>query len=138
MTTAASLTGLVPTNFREVAQHTLTEGAGADSTPKVWRLAEAYVYYELGTPNPHTQSVELLRRWFGYVLVECPTMRQITAPYQISNLCDGVFLVVAAGHTKRDEIVQAQQLLDASSFITLGVILNKQTHPVPGFVSKYL
>jgi Mrp family chromosome partitioning ATPase len=45
---------------------------------------------------------------------------------------------VAAGLTKRSEIAQARELLDASSVNTLGVILNKRTQPIPGFIYRYL
>jgi hypothetical protein len=53
---------------------------------KVWRLAETYYDSELVPPNFHSQSVELLRRWFAYVLVECPDVREMAAPWQITSL----------------------------------------------------
>jgi Mrp family chromosome partitioning ATPase len=46
--------------------------------------------------------------------------------------------VVAAGETKRDQIVHAQKLLEILSCDVLGVILNKRTHPIPKFIYKHL
>jgi hypothetical protein len=138
MATAASINGLVPTHFREVNGHYVLPDSSVEGTPKIWRLAETYYDSELVPPNFHSQSVELLRRWFGYVLVECPDVREMTAPFQITTMSDGVLLVVAAGHTKRNEIAQARELLDASSLNILGLILNKRTQPIPRFIYQYL
>lgn len=135
---AASINGLVPTHFREVNGRSVPPNSSAEGPPKIWRLSETLYDSDLAPPNFHSQSVELLRRWFAYVLVECPDVREMTAPWQITGLSDGVLLVVAAGLTKRSEIAQARELLDASSVNTLGVILNKRTQPIPGFIYRYL
>jgi hypothetical protein len=135
---AASINGLVPTHFREMSGHAGTTDSSGEGAPKVWRLAETYYDSELVPPNFHSQSVELLRRWFAYVLVECPDVREMAAPWQITSLSDGVLLVVGAGLTKRSEIAQARELLDASSVKTLGLILNKRTQPIPPFIYRYL
>ena len=135
---AASINGLVPTHFREMNGHSVPADSSGESAPKVWRLAETYYDSELVSPNFHSQSVELLRRWFAYVLVECPDVREMAAPWQITSLSDGVLLVVGAGLTKRSEIAQARELLDASSVKTLGLILNKRTQPIPPFIYRYL
>lgn len=132
---ATSINGLVPTHFREVNEYPIPQDRSVEAAPKIWRLAETYYDSELVPPNFHSQSVELLRRWFGYVLLECPDVREMTAPLQIT---DGALLVVAAGHTKRNEITQARELLDASSVNILGLILNKRTQPIPRFIYQYL
>ena len=134
----ASINGLVPTYFREMNGRSAPQDSNVESAPKVWRLAETYCDNELVPPNFHSQSVELLRRWFGYVLVECPDIREMATPWQITSLSDGVLLVVGAGLTKRSEIAQARELLDASSVKTLGLILNKRTQPIPPFIYRYL
>ena len=135
---AASINGLVPTHFREMTGHSVPQESSVESVPKIWRLAETYCDSELVPPNFHSQSVELLRRWFAYVLVECPDVRELAAPWQITSLSDGVVLVVGAGLTKRSEIAQARELLGSSSVKTLGLILNKRTQPIPGFIYRYL
>jgi hypothetical protein len=138
---AASLSGPVSTHFHAVdgrAPGPALRQSAIDGTPKVWRLAQTFCESELIPPNPHTQSMDSLRRWFGYVLVESPAVMEVTPPFQVTSEADGVVLVVAAGQTKRDQIARAQELLDVASCNILGLILNKRTHPIPGFINKYL
>lgn len=79
-----------------------------------------------------------LRQRFGFVLVDCPAMRESSQALAVSRLCDGIVLVVAAGQSKRGEIEYAQSALQASSASILGLVLNKRVDPVPPFVSRYL
>jgi len=82
-------------------------------------------------------SVAALPRTFGYMLIDCPALD--TAPHVLSlgPHIDGVFMIVAAGETSRTRMVHAKRLLDASSVHLLGVILNKRTYPVPGFLYRF-
>jgi hypothetical protein len=137
LATQRSLSGLAPTHFHELLGHTLG-GPEEDSASKVWRLSEICGDREVLPPKTHSHSIELLRRWFGFVLVECPPLKELTPSHQIANASDGAFLVVAAGQTKKDQIVQAQKLLEIVSCEVLGVVLNKRTHPIPKFIYKHL
>src|SRR5260370_11665068 len=110
LATQQSLSGLAPTHFHELIGHTLGE-EDDPSGSKVWRLSEICGDREVLPPKTHSHSIELLRRWFGFVLVECPPLRELTPSFQIANASDGAVLVVAAGQTKRDQIVQGQKLL---------------------------
>ena len=84
------------------------------------------------------QDLESLRRRFGFVLVDCPPMRESSAILSVSKLCDGVALVIAAGEARRSEIEHAGSVLQAGSANVLGLILNKRRDPVPKFISKFL
>jgi len=64
-------------------------------------------------------------------------MRTSTSLSMLSNLCDATVLVVAAGEARRSEIEIALKILKTSSVKLLGIILNKQVDPVPGFLSKF-
>jgi hypothetical protein len=134
--TALSLSGLVETHFREDAAEVYPEEAGGMS--KVWRLVPASCDQDLQPPNPHTQSVGLLRRWFGYILVEYPSLQKESPPVEISKVSDGVVLIVAAGQTTRAQIMEAQSLLELRSCNVLGLVLNKRTQPLPAFLHRYL
>ena len=56
----------------------------------------------------------------------------------MAKMIDGVILVVAAGQTRRDQIEQARKLLESSACEVIGLVLNKRTYPIPGFISRIL
>ena len=84
------------------------------------------------------EDLQSLRQRFGFVLVDCPAMRTSASLSTLSNLCDATVLVVAAGEARRSEIEIALKILKTSSVKLLGMVLNKQVDPVPGFLSKFL
>lgn len=108
-------------------------GAG----PNVWRVMGYSNTEGACDGGADLISIAALPDSFGYVLIDCPALD--TAPHVLSlgPHIDGVFLVVAAGETSRTRIVHAKRLLDASSVQLLGVILNKRTYPVPGFLYRF-
>jgi len=79
-------------------------------------------------------SVDEIRRQFGWVLVDCPSLRESDLALALAPHTDGVVFVVAADRTKRAEIVRAQKSLATSSAALLGFVLNKRTYPVPDFL----
>jgi hypothetical protein len=87
---------------------------------------------------PRWEDLHALRQRFGFVLVDCPALRDSASIFSMSGLCDAAVLVVAAGEARRSEIENAQKLLKASSVKLLGVVLNKQVDPVPEFISTLL
>ncbi len=108
------------------------------SGPKVWRLEDGYSPTPRGPAVFRTEMVELLRKRFGYVLVDCPAVQGSAAALAVGKVSDGVVLVVAAGETGRDEIQHAQRLLESASCRLLGLILNKRTYPAPDFLYRRL
>lgn len=75
---------------------------------------------------------------FGYLLIDCPSLRRSSEALYLSKHIDGVVLVVAAGETRKDHIVQARKLIKVSASTLLGFVLNKRTYPVPDFIYKRL
>ncbi|MGA2183673.1 MAG: hypothetical protein ABSH47_11645 [Bryobacteraceae bacterium] len=75
---------------------------------------------------------------FDYVLIDCPALTEAGDALRLSQDSDGVFLVVAAGETRRDQIEHAQKMLRHSSDRLLGLVLNRRTYPVPEFLYKLL
>lgn len=107
------------------------------SEQNVWRATRS-ANTEMGHAGEmDLLSIGALSRSFGYMLIDCPALD--TAPHVLSlgSHIDGVFMIVAAGETTRTRIVHARRLLDASSVALLGVILNKRTYPVPGFLYRF-
>jgi len=128
ITPSAALDGMSSRDLMRVCRTCIT-------APNVWRAIprrEQFPDYS----DTDLVSIGALSRSFGYMLIDCPALD--TAPHVLSlgPHIDGVFLVVAAGETSRTRIVHAKRLLDASSVQLLGVILNKRTYPVPGFLYR--
>ena len=86
---------------------------------------------------PSWETIQSLRARFGFVLVDCPAMRDSAAVLALPKVSDGVVLVVAAGEAKPEEIAFAQRTLEAASATVLGVVLNKRTNPIPRLFSKF-
>ena len=84
------------------------------------------------------EDLHSLRQRFGFVLVDCPALRVSPSVFTLANLCDGAVLVVAAGEASRSDIETAQKFLKSSSVKVMGTVLNKQTDPIPEFLSKVL
>jgi len=78
------------------------------------------------------------RRHFGWVLIDCPSLRESDFALGVAPHTDGVVLVVAADQTKRAEIARARRSIELSSGALLGFVLNKRTYPVPDFLYQRL
>ena len=127
LTTAADLVGAASALFED----------GSDRVPQVQRLVKPRGLHS-GPRTLRWDDLQGLRHRFGFVLVDCPAMRTSSEALNILSVCDGAALVVAAGEARRTEIENAQKILQASSVKLLGMILNKQVDPVPGFISRLL
>jgi Mrp family chromosome partitioning ATPase len=88
--------------------------------------------------QPSWETVQDLRSRFGFVLVDCPALRESAGVLSLPQVCDGVVLVVAAGEAKPEEIGFAQKTLEAASSNLLGLVLNKRTNPIPRLFSKFV
>jgi hypothetical protein len=129
--TAASLYGLEPAQCEGVDPET-------SRSARVWRLARTYPESQLDTGSLHPESLQLLRKRFGYVLVDCPALKESAAAFSVAAIVEGIVLVVAAGEARRDQIEQAQTALQSSSCNLLGLVLNKRTEPVPKLITKFI
>ena len=105
---------------------------------KIWRLAVTPSERHPAPVNLDRETLHSLRRHFGYVLVDCPALQSSAATLSMAKMIDGVILVVAAGQTRRDQIEQARKLLESSACEVIGLVLNKRTYPIPGFISRIL
>ncbi len=54
--------------------------------------------------EPCADTLRNLRRKFGFVLVDCPALRESADILTLPKICEGVVLVVAAGETKAQEV----------------------------------
>jgi hypothetical protein len=82
--------------------------------------------------------VDLGPQDFDFILIDCPPLNEIADALRLGHETDGVFLVVSAGETRRDQIEHAQKLLKHSSAWLQGLVLNRRTYPVPNFLYNLL
>lgn len=83
-------------------------------------------------------AMSVLSARFDFVLLDCGAVNSGGQIWQVGPIVDDVFLVVAAGETKRDQITYAQRIIAQSGGQLSGCILNKRTYPLPSFVHRLL
>ena len=83
-------------------------------------------------------SVDALRVAFDNILIDCRSLRVSSEAAVLSSSVDGVAVVVEAGQTRRDEILNAQRTIENAGGKFLGFVLNKRRYPVPEWLYKRL
>ena len=82
-------------------------------------------------PMFRQSCLQLLRRYFKYVLIDCHSVNITTSLTLMAELVDGVVIIAAAGQTRRDEIQRMERVVEMAQGKMLGFILNKRRYPVP-------
>jgi hypothetical protein len=83
-------------------------------------------------------SVDALRVAFDNILIDCRSLRGSSEAALLSSSVDGVAVVVEAGQTRRDEILNAQRTIENAGGKFLGFVLNKRRYPVPEWLYRRL
>jgi Mrp family chromosome partitioning ATPase len=83
-------------------------------------------------------SVDALRVAFDNILIDCRSLRVSAEAAVLSADVDGVAVVVEAGQTRRDEILNAQRTIENAGGKFLGFVLNKRRYPVPEWLYRRL
>jgi Mrp family chromosome partitioning ATPase len=83
-------------------------------------------------------AMSVLASRFDYVLLDCGAANVSGRMWQVASVVDDVFLVVAAGETKREQVTYAQRIIAQSGAPLSGCILNKRTYPLPGPLHRFL
>ena len=83
-------------------------------------------------------SVDALRVAFDNILIDCRSLRVSSEAAVLSSSVDGVAVVVEAGQTRRDQILNAQRTIENAGGTFLGFVLNKRRYPVPEWLYKRL
>jgi capsular exopolysaccharide synthesis family protein len=73
---------------------------------------------------------------FDHVLIDTPAVNAHPEAQILSPLVDGVLLVVRAGHTTRQALLQAKKRLQLADAPLLGAVLNDRVYPIPGFLYR--
>lgn len=104
--------------------------------PNVWNLVSTHHLDPRAASDLERIVIDVLSRRFGFIMIDCPALTRSADALLVASQTDGVFLVVAAGETRRDQIRRARKLLREASGNVAGLILNKRTYAVPRPISK--
>ena len=83
-------------------------------------------------------SVDALRVSFDNILIDCRSLHTSADAAVLGSSVDGVVIVVEAGRSRRDEILNAQRTIEQAGGKFLGFVLNRRRYPVPGWLYKRL
>ena len=83
-------------------------------------------------------SVDALRVSFDNILIDCRSLKERSDAAMLSTSVDGVVVVVDAGDSRRDEILNAQRTIETTGGNFLGFVMNKRRYPVPSWLYKRL
>jgi capsular exopolysaccharide synthesis family protein len=71
---------------------------------------------------------------FIYIVIDCPPVNTSPETIALASHSDGAILVVQAGETRREVVLEARQRLAQAKVNLLGAVLNKRKYYIPGFV----
>jgi Mrp family chromosome partitioning ATPase len=83
-------------------------------------------------------SVDALRVSFDNILIDCGPLHDSSDAAVLASSVDGVVIVVEAGRSRRDQIVNAQRTIEQAGGKFLGFVLNKRRYPVPDWLYRRL
>lgn len=85
--------------------------------------------------DPRTEQLLAdVRQRFRYVVLDMPPLLSFSEGVPISRMVDGVVLVVRSGHTKRELVERALELLRDAGANVLGTVLNRRKFHIPRMI----
>ena len=79
-----------------------------------------------------------LSEHYENVIVDSAPINRYPDAQVLAGIIGQAALVVRANHTSREAVAQARKNLEAGGGKVVGVILNKRTYPIPGFLYRRL
>ena len=80
---------------------------------------------ELLSSKKFEELIDMLRKQFEYVIIDCPPLLPVTDAAIVSAKADGCVLIVHAGTTKKPHFIGSRDAIKAVGSNILGVIINK-------------
>jgi capsular exopolysaccharide synthesis family protein len=94
--------------------------------------------YTVLKPDRLQSRLTELRAQFDYILVSTPPANLSADAVILSQLSDGVVLVLEANSSRRDVAQKAKLSLEAANVKVLGAVLNNRTFPIPEAIYRKL
>ena len=73
-----------------------------------------------------------------HILIDCGALKDSTDAAMLASRVDGVVIVVDAGESRREEILNSQRMIQTAGGKLLGFVLNQRRYPVPEWLYKRL
>lgn len=86
-----------------------------------WSYAST-VDIDLFTNSKFIEAVKEMSNMFDHVLVDCPSVRESFAAYNVAKVCDTMVVVATAGHIKEAEVVKMRNDIKANNINSAGLI----------------
>ena len=83
-----------------------------------------------------TELIDNMKSANEYVVIDLPAALHSMNTPVLAKRCDGVVVVVRAGHTTKQDLERLLHLLKDSN--VLGIVVNRQSSSVPGWVQRTL
>jgi hypothetical protein len=83
-------------------------------------------------------SIEALKVSFDNILIDCRSLKTSTDAAVLAGSVDGVVIVVDAGESRNNEILNAQRTIESAGGKFMGFVLNQRRYPVPEWLYKRL
>ncbi|MBP6909786.1 MAG: polysaccharide biosynthesis tyrosine autokinase [Candidatus Saccharicenans sp.] len=84
-----------------------------------------------------SKLLALLKDQFDFVLIDTPPILTVTDAQILGKLVDGLVLVVQAGKTPREALVQTRELINLLKLRTLGVVVNSVNLENHGYYGRH-
>jgi protein-tyrosine kinase len=81
---------------------------------------------------------EKLAKSFNYILIDAPSVADVSWSPSIGSMADGVILVVEAERTRWPVVLNAKQEFEASGARVIGVFLNKRRFYIPPRIYRHI
>ena len=85
-----------------------------------------------------TRLVDALRSRFDYVLIDSAPLGISAEGTMLCDKVDAVVVVVRHGSTKREVVRRTKEIIERAGGKILGIVFNRRTYPIPGFIYKRL
>ena len=116
------LTHLLAGMAREEDVLYTTDIPGASIVPVVKTVSSSL---SLLNSDKLEKLLDLLAQYFDYVIVDAPPIGAVIDAAQIARYCDGTLLVVSYNAVRKQELIDAQQQLEATGCPILGTVINQ-------------
>lgn len=78
-----------------------------------------------------------LRRFYEYIIIDCPPIGEVIDAAVIAKACDGIIMVTASGHDSGRFLADAKEQMEKSGSAVLGVVINKMPRERRGHYGRY-
>ena len=93
---------------------------------------------QLADSKAFPEMLQLLKTEYSYAIIDLPPIFKSISALRLAAKTDGVILVVGAEGVSWQVAQEAKRLLALAKVKVIGVVLNKQKHHVPEWLSQIL